>query len=150
MIGAIEWRQWRQWRQSNGANGANGAKRRPMAPGLFLLGKRILFDASSPDPPVVLRHSDVASMDPVDATWHLLDHLGHRHLDHIDSFDVFLVMEATINSQWPREALVPHIGNHERVSLIMHVLLLGSRLWPAYLQSGMSGNQLLWEKRKHD
>ncbi len=71
MIGAIEWRQWRQWRQSNGANGANGAKRRPMAPGLFLLGKRMLFDASSPDPPVVLRHSDVASMDPVDATWHL-------------------------------------------------------------------------------
>ncbi len=93
MNGAIEWRQWRQ------SNGANGAKRRPMAPRLFLLGKRMLFGASSPDPPVVLRHSDVASMDPGDATWHLLDHLGHGHLGHIDSFNVFLAMEATINSQ---------------------------------------------------
>ena len=50
---------------------------------------------------------------------------------YIKSFQVFLDMKPTINSQWPREALVPHVGNHGCVSLTTHVLHLGSRLWPA-------------------
>ena len=49
---------------------------------------------------------------------------------HIKSFSVFLAMKPTINPQWPREALVPHVGNHCGVSLITRVLHLGSRLWP--------------------
>ena len=53
-----------------------------------------------------------------------------RSSAHIKSFQVFLDMKPTINSQWPREALVPHVGNHCGVSLITRVLHLGSRLWP--------------------
>ena len=53
------------------------------------------------------------------------------HTFHIKSFSVFLAMKPTINPQWPREALVPHVGNHGCVSLTTRVLHLGSRLWPA-------------------